>query len=124
MSMAEPDRATQLASAVADYYALMPGDTDAAWPRMTADYQAGHPESFTNAQQINAAQQLAAHFALNDATYTQPAAAVGFSVEGFTGLSVSWTASESPYVPISYLVEVDGRFDGNTRDLFLTSRSD
>lgn len=66
-----------------------------SFPDSAADYQASHPEAFTNAQQINAAQQLAAHFALNDATYTQPAAAVGFSVEGFTGLSVSWTASES-----------------------------
>ncbi|RPF27070.1 serine/threonine-protein kinase [Georgenia muralis] len=37
-----PDRATQLASAVVDYYAFMPDDTDAAWPRMTTAYQSGH----------------------------------------------------------------------------------
>jgi hypothetical protein len=32
--------ATQLARAITDYYALMPDDTDSAWPRMTASYQA------------------------------------------------------------------------------------
>ena len=36
------DRAGQLASAVTDYYALMPEDTDAAWPRMTDDYRQNH----------------------------------------------------------------------------------
>ena len=28
--------------AVSDYYALLPGDLDAAWPLMTADYQENH----------------------------------------------------------------------------------
>lgn len=39
---ASADRATQLASAVTDYYALMPEDTEAAWTRMTPDYQTNH----------------------------------------------------------------------------------
>ncbi|WP_425956719.1 protein kinase domain-containing protein [Xylanimonas sp. McL0601] len=34
--------AAQLASAVTSYYALMPENTDAAWPKMTADYQKNH----------------------------------------------------------------------------------
>ena len=34
--------ADDLASAIRSYYALMPADTDAAWPRMTASYQSGH----------------------------------------------------------------------------------
>jgi len=38
----EPDRADQLASAVTDYYALMPDDTDAGWPMMTGDYRQSH----------------------------------------------------------------------------------
>ena len=41
-------------------------------PDSAADYQAGHPEAFTNFQQISAASSLAAHAALNDAVYTQP----------------------------------------------------
>jgi len=32
----------QLAAAVSDYYALMPGNRDEAWLRMTADYQTNH----------------------------------------------------------------------------------
>jgi eukaryotic-like serine/threonine-protein kinase len=34
--------AAQLRQAITSYYALMPGNTDAAWPRMTASYQANH----------------------------------------------------------------------------------
>ena len=36
------DRAAELSSAFTDYYSLIPNDTDAAWPRMTADYQSNH----------------------------------------------------------------------------------
>ncbi len=36
------DRAAQLSSAITDYYSLIPNNTDAAWPRMTADYQSNH----------------------------------------------------------------------------------
>ncbi|WP_210481410.1 serine/threonine-protein kinase [Naasia sp. SYSU D00948] len=35
-------REEQLAQAVTSYYALMPDNTDAAWPLMTADYQTNH----------------------------------------------------------------------------------
>lgn len=38
----EPDRADRLASAITSYYALMPEDTDAGWPRMTGDYRQNH----------------------------------------------------------------------------------
>jgi eukaryotic-like serine/threonine-protein kinase len=34
--------AAQLRQAITSYYALMPGNTDAAWPRMTASYQTNH----------------------------------------------------------------------------------
>jgi eukaryotic-like serine/threonine-protein kinase len=34
--------AAQLRRAITSYYALMPGNTDAAWPRMTAWYQTNH----------------------------------------------------------------------------------
>ena len=38
----ESPSAGDLTSAVRDYYALMPGGTDQAWPRMTAWYQTNH----------------------------------------------------------------------------------
>jgi eukaryotic-like serine/threonine-protein kinase len=34
--------ASQLRQAITGYYALMPSNTDAAWPRMTASYQTNH----------------------------------------------------------------------------------
>lgn len=34
--------AAQLRQAITNYYALMPRNTDAAWPRMTASYQTNH----------------------------------------------------------------------------------
>jgi eukaryotic-like serine/threonine-protein kinase len=34
--------AAQLRQAITSYYALMPGNTDAAWPRMTDSYQTNH----------------------------------------------------------------------------------
>jgi serine/threonine protein kinase len=37
-----PPTAAQLRQAITSYYALMPGNTDAAWPRMTASYQTNH----------------------------------------------------------------------------------
>ncbi len=37
-----PAAAQEPAAAVSGYYALLPGDLDAAWPLMTADYQANH----------------------------------------------------------------------------------
>ena len=37
-----PDIATQLTSAITDYYKLMPGDLSDGWNHMTADYQQNH----------------------------------------------------------------------------------
>lgn len=37
-----PTTEQRLTTAVSDYYALMPGNLDAAWPLMTADYQENH----------------------------------------------------------------------------------
>jgi hypothetical protein len=34
--------AAQLTKAITSYYALLPGNTDRAWPRMTASYQTNH----------------------------------------------------------------------------------
>ena len=62
-------------------------------PNSAADYQAGHPEAFTNFQQINAAQLLAAHAALDNSIFTQPLGAYSFSVEGFTNLSINYAGS-------------------------------
>ncbi|SOC54385.1 serine/threonine-protein kinase [Ornithinimicrobium cerasi] len=45
---APADRATQLASAISDYYALMPDNTDAGWDRMTADYRTNHAGGFAS----------------------------------------------------------------------------
>lgn len=64
-------------------------------PDAASDYQVGHPELFSNFQQVNADQMLAVHFALNASIYTQPSSAGGFSVEGFTGLSLTYAGSGS-----------------------------
>lgn len=37
-----PDTPGQLQAAVSDYYALMPGNLEAGWARLTADYQRNH----------------------------------------------------------------------------------
>jgi len=72
-------------------------DTDAA-----ADYQAGYFSDADNdgisAQnegfsQFTAQQTLAMHTALNNATYTQLAAAWGFSIEGFTNLTIDYVGA-------------------------------
>lgn len=42
---------------------------------------------------LSAQQQVAMHFALNEALYTQPAGAAGFSVEGFTNLAIDYAGS-------------------------------
>ncbi|WP_374302475.1 M10 family metallopeptidase C-terminal domain-containing protein [Paracoccus sp. (in: a-proteobacteria)] len=65
-----------------------------SFPDAASDYGAGYIESLTNFQQINAAQQLAVHFALNSVAYTQPGSAAGFSVEGFTNLTVDFTSAD------------------------------
>ncbi|WP_207103137.1 M10 family metallopeptidase [Paracoccus shandongensis] len=65
-----------------------------SFPDAASDYGAGYPEALTNFQQVNAAQQLAAHFALNSVAYTQPASAAGFSVEGFTNLTIDFTTAD------------------------------
>lgn len=72
-------------------------DTDSA-----ADYQAGY-SSDQNANGISAqneafsqftsAQRIALHAALNVSVYTQLAGAVGFSIEGFTNLSITYAGS-------------------------------
>lgn len=45
---APADRAAQLASAITDYYALMPDNTDEGWGLMTADYQTNHAGGFSS----------------------------------------------------------------------------
>ena len=74
-------------------------DTDSA-----ADYQAGYNsdgdgdgisaqnEGFS---QFSAQQMISFHAALNDAVYTQLAGAVGFSVEGFTNLNITYNGAGS-----------------------------
>ncbi|MDQ6433543.1 M10 family metallopeptidase [Mesorhizobium sp. LHD-90] len=62
-------------------------------PDAVSDYGAGHPEPFANFSQLSAQQMVAVHFALNTGIQTQPSGAVGFSVEGFTGLNVSYAGT-------------------------------
>ena len=45
---APADRQAALASAITDYYALMPGNRQEAWDRMTADYQTNHAGGFAS----------------------------------------------------------------------------
>lgn len=49
------------------------------------------PTSFSR---LSDAQLLAYHFALDADTFAQPASAVGFSVEGFTNLTVTYTGAD------------------------------
>ena len=44
------DSAAKLQAAVTDYYALMPADLEAGWPRMTSDYQRNHAGGFEGYQ--------------------------------------------------------------------------
>ncbi|HXT43430.1 MAG TPA: protein kinase [Pseudonocardiaceae bacterium] len=44
------DTPEQLARAITDYYALVPGNLPAAWGRLTADYQQSHAGGFTGYQ--------------------------------------------------------------------------
>lgn len=50
MAASGPPTASQLASAISGYYALLPDDTDAAWARLTPSFQAGKagPRSYFN----------------------------------------------------------------------------
>ncbi|WP_112873035.1 M10 family metallopeptidase [Paracoccus endophyticus] len=66
-----------------------------SFPNATSDYGAGYPEALSNFGMVNADQQRAAHFALNEATYTQPGAARGFAVEAFTNLAIDWSVTDS-----------------------------
>ena len=64
-------------------------------PDSAADYQASHPEAFSNFQQISASQLAVVHAVLNQAVYTQPSGATGFSVEGFTNLFIDYAGSDT-----------------------------
>jgi serralysin len=64
-------------------------------PDSPADYQAGHPEAFSNFSQFSAQQMVAVHFALNSAIFTQPVGAAGFGVEGFTNLGIDYAGAGS-----------------------------
>lgn len=74
-------------------------DTDSS-----ADYQMGYfsdgngngtSAQFEAFSQFTDAQRLAMHAALNASVYTQLSGAVGFSVEGFTNLSITYSGSGS-----------------------------
>jgi serralysin len=62
-------------------------------PDAVSDYQAGHPEAFSNFAQMTAQQMIAVHFALNASIYTQPSGSYGFAVEGFTNLSITYAGT-------------------------------
>lgn len=65
-------------------------DPDKRW-----DYQTNHPENFTNLSQLTDTQMRAVHATLDSDTFTQPAAHAGFSVEGFTNLTVNYAGHGS-----------------------------
>jgi hypothetical protein len=80
-------------------------------PDAAADYQAGYVVdrngNGTSAQnegfaQISASQLLAVHFALNQAIYTQPVGAGGFSVEGFTNLGIDFAGAGTGAATLRY----------------------
>lgn len=62
-------------------------------PTSASQYQSGHPEAFTNFQHISTAQLNTAHAALNQSIYGQPLGAGGYSVEGFTNLSLTYAGA-------------------------------
>ena len=64
-------------------------------PDSAADYQASHPENFTNLTQLSASQLAMVHAVLNDSTYTQLPGAYSYSVEGITNLSITYGISGS-----------------------------
>ncbi|MGQ0778779.1 MAG: protein kinase domain-containing protein [Pseudonocardiales bacterium] len=54
-----PDTPEQLQAAVSDYYALMPGNLEAGWTRLTADYQRNHAGGLSGYQAFwNAIQRV------------------------------------------------------------------
>ncbi|MEQ1950458.1 M10 family metallopeptidase [Mesorhizobium yinganensis] len=71
-------------------------------PDATSDYGTGYPEPLTNFSQLSARQMVAVHFALNADIETQPSGAAGFSVEGFTGLDVTYAGSGSGDATLRY----------------------
>jgi serralysin len=76
--------------------AISYGDADSV-----LDYQTGYPSGpLSGLSQLTAQQVGAVHFALNEFTYTQPPAAGGFSVEGFTNLSIDYGGAGSGAVTI------------------------
>ena len=64
-------------------------------PDSRSDYQAGHPQPFTNFQHISADQLRVAHAALDTTVYTQLGGGVGLSVEGFTNLTINYAGAGS-----------------------------
>lgn len=73
-------------------------------PDSSADYQGGYSyDSNGNSVsvqneafgQFSSQQMIAAHFALNQATYTQPVGAAGFSAEAFTNLTIDYGTAGS-----------------------------
>lgn len=68
-------------------------------PDALADYQAGYftgaGMNTTDFSAFNAQQMVAFHYALDANTFTQPLAAKGFSVEGFTGLNINFIGGGS-----------------------------
>lgn len=64
-------------------------------PDSRSDYQPGYPEALTNFRQISADQLRGAHAALNTTIHTQLAGGIGFSVEGFTNLTIDYAGSGS-----------------------------
>ena len=62
-------------------------------PNSVSDYQASHPEPFTDLQQLSASQLAMVHAVLDTTIFNQPAGAYSYSVEGFTNLGIGYNGS-------------------------------
>ncbi|MEY9863843.1 serine/threonine protein kinase [Catenulispora sp. GAS73] len=72
-STAPTDVATQLSTFVTNYYGLLPGNLNAAWPQMTAAYQTNVARGFSNYQSFwNGYQQVT----ISDVVATPPSTVV------------------------------------------------
>lgn len=70
-------------------------------PAKASEYGASFPEKLTNFSQLSTAQLRVAQAALDTAALGQPKGAAGFSVEGFTDLSVSYDRTGSALLALA-----------------------
>ena len=105
--------AEQLSAAVTDYYALMPGNTDAGWSRLTPDFQSGIAQS---REYYNSFWGGVAQVAVSDVTGTPPDTTEATITYTFTDGSVSVERTSFTLVSDGGTLKIDN-------STVLTSRS-